>query len=191
LGVILNSYTVYVDLWVADGDGKVLANGRPRDYSVRGMDVSGEEWFRKALQLRSGTEFVACDISCSRVLNKTPVATYSTAIREGGRAEGRVTGVLGIFFDWGKQSQIVVDTVRLTPEERPRTRCLIVNGGNKVIASSERTRVFDTFQIEASGERIGSYVDGRGNLIGFALTPGYETYKGLGWYGVIAQHRQA
>ncbi len=24
-------------------------------------------------------------------------------------------------------------------------------------------------------------------MVGFALTPGYETYKGLGWYGVILQ----
>src|SRR5258708_40083844 len=28
LGVILDSYTVYLDLWIADRNGKVLANGR-------------------------------------------------------------------------------------------------------------------------------------------------------------------
>jgi hypothetical protein len=25
---------------------------------------------------------------------------------------------------------------------------------------------------------------------GFVLTPGYETYEGLGWYGVLVQERQ-
>jgi hypothetical protein len=24
-------------------------------------------------------------------------------------------------------------------------------------------------------------------MVGFSLTPGYETYAGLGWYGVIVQ----
>jgi hypothetical protein len=33
----------------------------------------------------------------------------------------------------------------------------------------------------------GSFVDITGNTIGYALTPGYETYKGLGWYGCIIQ----
>ncbi|MEP1895661.1 MAG: hypothetical protein ABJQ98_04210 [Alloalcanivorax venustensis] len=30
----------------------------------------------------------------------------------------------------------------------------------------------------------GYYMDGD-RLVAFALTPGYETYRGLGWYGVI------
>jgi hypothetical protein len=34
---------------------------------------------------------------------------------------------------------------------------------------------------------MGNYRDETGSLIGFALTPGYETYRGLGWYGVIIQ----
>jgi hypothetical protein len=29
--------------------------------------------------------------------------------------------------------------------------------------------------------------DAAGRLIAFHLTPGYETYRGLGWYGVIEQ----
>lgn len=34
---------------------------------------------------------------------------------------------------------------------------------------------------------MSSYTNKNGQLIGFALTPGYETYKGLGWYGVLIQ----
>jgi hypothetical protein len=26
-------------------------------------------------------------------------------------------------------------------------------------------------------------------VVGFARTPGYETYEGLGWYGAIVQRR--
>src|ERR1700688_1340757 len=32
LGVILNSYTVYLDLWIADASGRVVANGRPERF---------------------------------------------------------------------------------------------------------------------------------------------------------------
>lgn len=34
---------------------------------------------------------------------------------------------------------------------------------------------------------MGNYADKGGCVVGFALTPGYETYKGLGWYGVVEQ----
>ncbi|MEP7367858.1 MAG: methyl-accepting chemotaxis protein [Acidobacteriota bacterium] len=47
LGVILDSYTVYLDLWVSDLSGRVLANGRPRQYAVQGSDVSQQEWFQR------------------------------------------------------------------------------------------------------------------------------------------------
>ncbi|WYX50307.1 hypothetical protein WJ977_25990 [Achromobacter xylosoxidans] len=33
----------------------------------------------------------------------------------------------------------------------------------------------------------GYYENADRGLVGFALTPGYETYAGLGWYGVITQ----
>ena len=40
LSVILDSYTVYLDLWIASKAGVVLANGRPRLYSVQGANVA-------------------------------------------------------------------------------------------------------------------------------------------------------
>lgn len=191
LGVILDSYTVYLDLWIAGADGKVLANGRPQKYPVRDLDVSGEEWFRKGLQTASGADFVACDITPSPSLGGVPVAAYSTAIRHGGEGNGKPAGVLGIFFDWGQQSQAVVNSVRLTPEERATTTCMLLSAAHTVIASTRPdTHEPHTFPLKTQGQKIGSYVDSAGNLIGFALTPGYETYAGLGWYGAIVQHRE-
>ena len=37
---------------------------------------------------------------------------------------------------------------------------------------------------------MGSYADGD-RTIGYALTPGYETYAGLGWYGCLVQTAEA
>ena len=194
LGVILDSYTVYLDLWIADSKGNVLANGRPDQYrSVKEMNVSSENWFRKALATADGTGFAACDIARNPGLGGASVATYSTAIREKGANTGRTIGVLGIFFDWEKQSQAVVDGVRLSEEERARTRCMLIDSQNRVIAVSSGGRgglgLFEQYPLRTDGKPMGSYVDASGNLVGFAQTPGYETYKGLGWYGVVTQSR--
>ena len=38
------------------------------------------------------------------------------------------------------------------------------------------------------GQESGFYRSRDGKtMVGFSLTPGYETYRGLGWYGVIEQ----
>jgi hypothetical protein len=192
LGVILDSYTVYLDLWIADLNGHVLANGRPSQFpAARGHNVSSEDWFRRALATREGSEFVACDISKNQPLGGSNVATYSAAIREGGRNNGAALGVLGIFFDWDKQSEAVVKGVRLTEEERAVTRCLLVDARHRVIAASDGQGLFEPYSIQTDSGSMGSYVDSSGNLVGFALTPGYETYAGLGWYGVVVQSRKS
>ncbi len=191
LGVILNSYTVYLDLWVADAQGVVVACGRPDRYPrAIGTNASGSQWFRDAMATRDGTAFAVADISVNEALDGAMVATYSTAIREGGEVGGRPLGALGIFFDWEPQSNAVVDRVRLTPEERQRTRSLLIDSQGRVIAASDRQGVLrETIRLAGDGGAMGNYVDDRGRIVGYARTPGYETYRGLGWYGVIVQDR--
>jgi hypothetical protein len=188
LGVILDAYTVYLDIWVCDLAGKVLASGRPKKFSVNGTSVAKESWFTQALHTKSGSDFCVADVEQCKPLDNRAVATYSCAIRQGGEANGKPIGVLGIFFDWQAQSQIVVDSVRLSDDERKRTRCMIVDSHKRIIASSDKShQLGQSFGLAAKDPKGGNYVDPSGRLVGYALTPGYETYKGLGWYGVIEQ----
>jgi len=191
LGVILNSYTVYLDLWIADLEGNVIASGRPNLYSgAVGSNVAREAWFLDAVATASGDHYAAQDIEVARLLASQQVATYSTAVREGGRANGKVIGALGIFFDWGAQAAAVVNAVRLTPQERALTRCLLVDKEGRIIASSDGKGILrDKFLIRKSSAAAKSdfYTTADGTAIGFAETPGYETYPGLGWYGVVEQ----
>ena len=188
LSVILDSYTVYRDLWVVDGRGVVVANGRPTLYPVRGQNVAGAEWFRAAMRTKSGTEYVARDVETLAPLSQSQVATYSTAVREGGHANGRVLGALVIFFDWAPQAGAVVKGVRLSEEEWARTRCMIVDSSFRVIAASDGKGILsERFPLQADGRQTGFYRAADGALVSFAATPGYETYRGLGWYGVIRQ----
>jgi hypothetical protein len=185
LATILRSYTVYLDLWIADASGRVIANGQPDKYGVSGSDVSGTSWFRDAMATRSGEEFAVADIAANPGLGGAAVATYATAIRQRGDTNGRPIGVLGIFFDWAPQARTVVTGVGLADEEKAVARVLIVDAGHRVIAASDGKGVLaERYQLDRSGGDRGFYVrDGR--LIAYSLTPGYETYKGLGWYGVI------
>jgi hypothetical protein len=191
LGVILNSYTVYLDLWIANLEGNVIANGRPNLYSeVVGSDVSSAPWFKDAISTASGDCYSAQDIEIAPLLGNQQVATYSTAVREGGRADGEVIGALGIFFDWGTQAAAVVNAVRLTEEERALTRCMLVDRDGRIIASSDGRGILkDKFILkkDANSSKIDCYTTQQGVSVGFAETPGYETYPGLGWHGVIEQ----
>ena len=189
LGVILGSYTVYLDIWVCDASGKVLACGRPDRYSgVTGASVANEIWFRQGMATSSGDAFAVADVATCGLLDGAATATYSTAIREEGRANGEPIGLMAVHFDWAPQAQTVVDGVRMTPEEREITRVMLLDSKHRVIVASDRAGVLDeTFPLRTEGAPRGTYQDEHGNTVSFAITPGYETYRGLGWYGCIVQ----
>jgi len=192
LGVILDAYTVYLDLWICDASGRVVATGRPDRYpAARNSSAADTPWFRDAMKTASGDDFIACDIERVKALNDAPVATYATAIREEGLSNGKVLGVLGVHFDWKPQAQAVVDGVRLTHEERSRSRVMLLDQRGRVLASSDGRGVLtEVFPLNTAAGVMGSYADGD-LTVGYARTPGYETYKGLGWYGCLAQTRES
>ena len=192
LKVILDAYTVYLDLWICDAKGRVIASGRPDKYAgVKGLSVANKPWFDQAMRTVSGDEFVACDIERAEALGGAPVATYATAIRQDGQATGKPIGVLGIHFDWKPQAQAVVDGVRLTAEERARSRVLLLDHRGRVLAASDRRgELEETFKLPANAVDLGSFAQ-EGVTVGYALTPGYETYQGLGWYGCLVQTAEA
>lgn len=187
LGVILESYTVYLDLWVLDVQGRVVASGRPGRYpGVAGANLRQSGWFTRAMSTASGQDYVATDVEEQPLLGGAPVATYSTAIRRGGEVNGEVLGVLAIFFDWAAQSRAVVEGVKFTADERSRARALLLDSRLRVIAASDGQGVLEeSLAFQARGKPMGTRKLPDGRLLGYARTPGYETYPGMGWFGAI------
>ncbi len=188
LGVIHRYYSVYSDLVLIDAKGRAIATANPvyRD-RVRGLDYLTSAWFPRAIALQSGDEYVADDVRNSRSQSGRQVLIYGTAVRERGETRGRTLGALGVYFDWELQgASIVSDEIALSPAEQTRTEVLLIDGKNRVIASSDPTRLFTSFAIDDPGKR-GSYVDRDGCLVAFARTHGYQEYDGLGWIGVVRQ----
>ena len=186
LGVILSAYTVYLDLWLCGRDGAVLANGRPETYpTVPGRSVAQEPWFRAAIAQRSADAYVAGEVRGEPLLGGARVATYAAPIRDEG---GGACGVLAIHFDWEPQARAIVQGVRIASEDRARTRVLLVDAGRRVLAASDGRGVLsETLAFDPGDRASGAVRDAAGTVTAFHRTPGYETYQGLGWYGVIVQ----
>jgi methyl-accepting chemotaxis protein-like sensor len=185
LAVILRAYTVYLDLWLCDLDGNVLASARSDRYTVNGANVAATRWFSDALKLRSGDDYVAGDIERQPLLGNAPVATYCASVREGGNANGKPIGVLAIHFDWETQARAIVEGIRVDDD---KARVLLVDSKLRIIAASDgRGLLTERVPLTQNGSRSGVYTDPSGAQLAFHVTPGYETYRGLGWFGVIVR----
>lgn len=188
LGVILGAYTVYLDLWLCDLSGNVIANGRPNTYAMQGSSVGNELWFKEAARLATGDDFTVADITASSHLNGDHTAIYATAVRQQGETRGQPIGVLAVHFDWKRQAEAIVKGVRLTEEEWKRSRVLLLDANQRVIAASDgKGLLTEKLDLKAGNRRHGYDIAADGTIVAFHQTPGYETYRGLGWYGVIIQ----
>jgi hypothetical protein len=183
LTVILNAYTVYLDLWLCDLNGNIVASARPRQFPVVGQNIASTRWFADAVKLRSGDDYIAADVERQPLLNNAQVSTYCASIRADGRSNGTPIGVLAIHFDWERQARAIVHGVRVGSED---ARVLLVDRNFRVIAASDDVGLLtERTVLDLQGRRSGYYTDKSSSQVAFHATPGYETYKGLGWYGVI------
>jgi hypothetical protein len=191
LGVILDAYSVYLDLWLVDMNGRIVANGRPGRFPVQGRDIGDLDIFRQTLTVSSGEDYAVGAVHKSALLAGAMTIPYATLVRENGANHGKPLGMLITVFDWASQAVSVVEGVRLDPDMKAAgARVLLLDRKDMVIAASDMEGVLsEHFPLGAeSGKTSGSFEQGRA-LVGFHETPGFETYKGLGWKGVVIQPR--
>lgn len=191
LGVIHRYYTVYSDLVLVDAKGRAVATANPTfREKVRSIDYFTAAWFQNAISLKSGDDYVADEVRRSRSQAGRQVLIYGTAVRAGGMTHGRSLGALGIYFDWELQgASIVRNEIALAPGEAARTTVMLLDGKNRIIASTDATRLFGVYELADQGRARGSYLDQAGALVAFARTHGYQEYDGQGWVGVVVQHQ--
>jgi len=195
LGVILDSYTVYLDIVACGLDGHILANGRPDRFRCVGAYVGGESWYRAALESASGSDFGFQGLHKGVLAGGEPVLVYSCAIREGGALTGRTVGVLGVVFRWEGLGKVVVEraAAMLSAETSDAVEALIADEAGKIIASSQPRRIgtaLDEGHLSALRSKSrGTLLPEEGTsgeIAGFAASAGFETYR-TGWYALIAE----
>ena len=192
LATINKFYSVYADLVLTNAQGRVIASANDTfARNIIGMDFSREAWFKAARALPTGDDYAVGEVTESQHHGRRDVLVYSTAVREGGRANGVVLGTLGVYFDWQNQGQSIVETEAALPANvAERTEVMLLDGKGRVIASTRQDSIFTTFDLRHGESQRGSYYDGQGNIIAFARTLGYQEYDGLGWWGVVLQRTE-
>lgn len=193
LAIINRFYSVYLNLLMVNNEGIVIGCSNPGKFpQVIGANVSHHMWFRQALILHSGDQYVVDDIYRDQLHQNKMVAVYSTAVREGGEITGKATGVLGVFFDWDEQARCIVqDEPSLAEEEWQRTRILLLDNNLRIIAASDNRDLLSHYDLRTDGQRKGFYFNDNDEIVAFARTIGYQEYDGLGWYGVVIQRQTA
>lgn len=193
LGQILDSYTVYADLVIADTQGRVIANGRPNRYRSVGARVNASEWFRAAMATRSGSEFGFQSVHESDLVDRQSILAYSCAVRDPDSPHSPPCGVLGILFKWQALGQTVVDQIPLSDAERTRTRACLVDASGRILADTRRTPGLPVLDFAGRSELfqgkrgvINTMLGGRPAMICHAASPGYETYR-TGWHALLVR----
>ncbi|MEM1304414.1 MAG: cache domain-containing protein, partial [Planctomycetota bacterium] len=193
MGVILNAYTVYHDLVLCDTSGRVVANGRPDLYRSAGADAGQTAWFSQAMASGTGDEYGFETAHESPLVDGRSVLAYSCGVREGGRANGRLLGVLGILFNWEDFAQTIVDNTPIAASEKSATRCCICDADGNVLADSQGGQLRDTLRLPDQQRFFAQPkgfetldLHGRRHCVAHARAPGFETYS-TGWHSVIIQ----
>jgi Methyl-accepting chemotaxis protein (MCP) signalling domain len=191
LGQILDSYTVYFDLVLADLSGRIVANGRPSLFNVVGQNVVGTQWFRAALATDNGSQYGFQSVESSPLVNGKRALVYSCTVREEGVIQGKLLGVLGILFAWDPLGQTVIRHTPLSAQEWKSTRACICDETGLLLADSDGTAssrhiTFDGMQKLLQGPfgAITTVLDGRNVSVAHAASPGYETYR-TGWHSLL------
>ena len=188
--VLINRfYSVYLNLVLVGVDGKIIACSQPAKFpKVTGDNVSRSPWFQKAMATTSGDQFVVDDICSAPLHDNKLVAVYAAAVRQNGKINGKIVGVLGVFFDWESQSKTIVQTEpSLSEDEWKRSRVILLDQNLRVIAASDNNEILSPFMLQHNGQQKGHYFTPDHELIAFAKTLGYQEYDGLGWYAAVVQ----
>lgn len=193
MGVILNAYTVYYDLVLADLSGRIIANGRPEKYCSQGTTHATADWFRTALATKSGDEFGFQSVHHSSLVGGERALVYSAGVRRDGEARGELLGVLGIVFNWDALAQTIVHNTPLSADETARTRVCIIDDQRQILADShdrmlqEKLDFFELSKLMTTKKHYApAEVNGRECIVAHAKSQGFETYA-TGWHSVIVQ----
>jgi Methyl-accepting chemotaxis protein (MCP) signalling domain len=190
LGTINRFYTVYKNLVLTDTKGNIIACANSDFSRVQGSNVSDKKWYQEAMNTFNGDQYVVDDVYNCHLHHDNSVLVYATAVRRGGQANGRIVGVLGVYFNWQDESKnIVCDEPILTPTEWKAMRVLLLDTEHNIIASSDNKGMYQKFPLILTDKTKtkGHYLQADGTLVAYAKTIGYQEYDGLGWYCVITR----
>ena len=182
LNQLVKIYCVYLDSFLIDQTGKVIAAANGADQV--GSSVVGSEWFNSTIK---GSLTVTDAYFCDRL--KTNTIYYCSPVLDD---EGKVVGVLANAFNWTFALEMLKDG-----EFGEMTKAYIVNKDASIIAAASYSKIMKDSLIwlragelvieGACGHSVERSRNGESLGIGFSHTKGYNAYKGKGWSAIVAE----
>jgi hypothetical protein len=200
LGVILDSYTVYLDLFLLNTQGNIVSNGRENIHKVKEKTSSDASWFKKALRSKDGNEYSFQSTHTSPLVNNEKVLVYSCRVDDENSLSGDPLGVLGIFFNWkGLVDAVLGRVCSLDLKEDMEvhnipTNIHIIDEQGVLMASTNESGIGQKITIPHLENIIRSrktdydIIESQDGfrLVAYGYSPGFETYA-TGWYCIIDQ----
>ncbi|WP_370871684.1 cache domain-containing protein [Pectinatus haikarae] len=180
---IVDIYEVYLDLYILDLDGKIIAAAV--NQSSIGKDMHTHEWFSDAKKLN---KISASELYISSTADSPTVAYTSPVLDD----KGNLIGYFSSRFNWNYIYDIV-DSAKIGTS----AQIYVVNADGIVIAAKDHSNVLKNSlkSIPAvnkaiSGETYGYHIEdskGRSEIFGYAHSRGYNAYKGKGWSCIVSE----
>jgi len=180
-------YTVYANLLIFDGAGKVVAVANPAYNDMLGQTLQ-TEWMRKTLALPDSQSYCVSPFAPSPLYANLPTYIYAAAIRSPGE-RGDPVGGIAIIFDSATQFAAMLE------DALPRTEdgaivdgafALFTDQEGRVIASTDpelasgmRLEIGRKFFALEPGAEYANIVEFRGRYfaVGARMSAGYREYK--------------
>ncbi|MDQ7094841.1 methyl-accepting chemotaxis protein [Desulfosporosinus sp. PR] len=180
---LVDIYEVYLDLYVLDTEGKIVAAGV--HHELIGQDMSDRSWFKNA---KSADSISVSDLYFSEI-SKLHTVAYTCPIRS---EENQLLGYFSTRFNWHFIYDII-DSARIGKNGD----IFIINKEGYVIACRSRKGILkdnlkhlEACQRAMNGETYG-YIFDKGTMgtkiYGYAHTRGYNAYKGKNWSALVSE----
>lgn len=180
---LVDIYEVYLDLYVLDTEGTIVAAGV--HHELIGQSMSDRVWFKEAKSLNS---ISVSDLYLSKVGNLHTVA-YTCPIRS---EEGQILGYFSTRFNWNYIYDII-DSARIGKNGD----IFIINNAGYVIACRSRQGILHdnlkhlkAAQLALKGETYGYVYEKEAavtKIYGYAHTRGYNAYPGKNWSALVSE----
>ncbi|MDD3570654.1 MAG: methyl-accepting chemotaxis protein [Lachnospiraceae bacterium] len=181
---LVDIYEVYIDLFVINAEGEIIASGVKRE--LIGTSVSDKDWF---IEAKNANNISVSDLYLSSMDNLYTVA-YTCPVKN---KEGQTLGYFSTRFNWDFIYDII-DSAKVGE----KGDIWIINKEGFVIACRNRKGILvdnikniKAAQNAMNNEKYGYILEndsyGNSNIYGYAHTRGYNSYKGKNWSAVIRE----
>jgi hypothetical protein len=180
---LVEIYEVYYDVYLTDLNGKIVAVGVNKN--LVGKDIAHKSWYQETQKNRSVT---ASDMYVSEG-NQQGTIAYSCPVHN---KNGETIGILSTRFNWNYIYDIIEQAKIGNHGE-----VYIINKEGVVIAAEKREEVLvrnlsqlEPVRLVLNGTTYGYTIEKSGNdtkICGYALTKGYNTYKGKEWTVLVIE----